>query len=154
MLSKLISNITGLPVDSCDAFISLFIAIPIGILYNKVFAHLAKNSTIPEVKQRMYRCLFICGVTLFLMWVYLDWFGIFNILLSIIVTYSLVKIFKPSLKLSIVVFVINIIHLLYCHIHRQFETVEKFDFTSPFMCLVIKLTLYTWSRYDGTKKED
>ena len=40
------------------------------------------------------------------------------------------------------------------HIHRQFEAVEKFDFTSPFMCLVIKLTLFAWSSYDGTKKEE
>jgi len=154
MLSKIIHKITGLPLDSCEAFISLFIALPIGIAYNKLFAYIANNTKIPEHQQKLYRCIFISSITLFLMWVYLDWFGITNILLSIIITYGLVYIFKPSLKLSIAVFIINITHLLFCHIHRQFEPVEKFDFTSPYMCLVIKLSLYAWGRYDGTKPED
>ncbi|ORX50422.1 MBOAT-domain-containing protein [Piromyces finnis] len=154
MLSEFVNKLTGLPVDACDAFVSLFIAIPIGAIYNKLFSYIEINTKIPKNQQRFYRCLYSIITTLYLMWMYLDWFGIANILLSIIITYGLIKIFKPSFKLSVVVFVINIIHLLFCHIHRQFETVEKFDFTSPFMCLVIKLTLYAWSRYDGTQKEE
>jgi len=154
MLSELVNKITGLPIESCDAFISLFVAIPIGIVYNKLFSYIANNTKIPESQQRLYRCLYIIIITIYLMFVYLSWFGIVNILISIVFTYGLIKIFKPSLKLSIVILVCSIIHLLYCHIHRQFETVEKFDFTSPFMCLVIKLGLYAWSCYDGTQKKD
>jgi len=154
MLSEIVNKITGIPIDACDAFVSLFVALPLGVIYNKLFSHIANNTNIPFSQQKLYRCLYCIITTLYLMWMYLDWFGITNILLSIVLAYALVKIFKPSVKLSVTIFVINIIHLLICHIHRQFEPVEKFDFTSPFMCLVIKLTLYAWSRYDGTKKEE
>ena len=117
MLSELVNEITGLPIESCDAFISLFVAIPIGIVYNKLFSYIANNTKIPESQQRLYRCLYIIIITIYLMFVYLSWFGIVNILISIVFTYGLIKIFKPSLKLSIVILVYSIIHLLYWYVY-------------------------------------
>jgi len=120
MLSELVCKITGLPIDSCDAFISLFAAIPIGIAYNKLFSYIANNTKIPESQQRLYRCIYIISITLYLMFIYLTWFGIINILISIVLTYGLIKIFKPSLKLSVLILVGNIIHLLFWYMLYMF----------------------------------
>jgi len=128
MLSEFVNKITGIPIDTCDAFVSLFIAIPLGVIYNKLFSYIANNTKIPFSQQKLYRCLYSIITTLYLMWMYLDWFGITNILFSIILAYSLVKVFKPSVKLSVVIFVINIIHLLIWYVTNRFYFSRFFFF--------------------------
>jgi len=132
MLSEFVNKITGIPIDTCDAFVSLFIAIPLGVIYNKLFSYIANNTKIPFSQQKLYRCLYSIITTLYLMWMYLDWFGITNILFSIILAYSLVKVFKPSVKLSVVIFVINIIHLLIWYVTNRFYFSRFFFFFHKF----------------------
>ncbi|QLG74367.1 hypothetical protein HG535_0G02510 [Zygotorulaspora mrakii] len=105
------------------------------------------------------KCGYILGVSLFLLFGVLDLYkGFQTLFISTIFTYVTSRFYRSSFMPHLnFMFVMG--HLAFSHLHAQFfneQNGDTIDITGAQMVLVMKLTSFAWSYYDGsyTKDED
>ncbi|CCE63740.1 hypothetical protein TPHA_0F02600 [Tetrapisispora phaffii CBS 4417] len=105
------------------------------------------------------KCLYILAVSLFYLFGLLNLYsGFRTLLISTMFTYTITKFYKSKF-MPYVNFAVVMGHLAVNHLYAQIYNVqesETIDITGSQMVLVMKLTSFAWSYYDGslTSKED
>ncbi|AAS54761.2 AGR271Cp [Eremothecium gossypii ATCC 10895] len=128
--------------------ICLFISFPFNALLKRL----------PDQRVRL-KCVYIVCVSAFYLFGILNLYdGFKTLLISTLFTYGITRFYR-SRFMPYVNFVFVMAHLAMNHIHMQMSTdydSSKVDITGAQMVLVMKLTAFAWSYYDGTyaKKED
>ncbi|KXS14466.1 MBOAT-domain-containing protein [Gonapodya prolifera JEL478] len=140
----------GLPVDNVLGLVALFAGYPLAWL----FSFLPTSWTTA-------RHLFSVVTSTALFVFFFDWRGYLHLLSAALYTYYLTKWYGRERWASVLVMVLTMTQLSYNHLQHQILLFTdnpgtehaNFDHTAPFMVLVIRLTSFAWSVYDGTRDE-
>ncbi|RHZ49968.1 hypothetical protein Glove_508g65 [Diversispora epigaea] len=137
---KISINTGGLALDHLKIVFTLILAYPLALIYkNLIFYQSLKH-------------LFSISFAIFVFFAIFDladaFYGmLFSSLLTYAIMYNVKGIWGPR-----IVFLCVLVQLSFSHISRQYEDAsDKFDSTGPLMVLVIKLTSFAFSVYDGQR---
>ena len=133
----------GLPFETVILGFCLLVAFPLAGLF----------SLIPEIQERTRHWFSILttaaiSVFLFSLWSYVQMLG------AALFVYAAITRFPSSHMMPVVVMVSVMLHLSYVQLCTQFwfkDDLQTYpDISAPVMVLVIKLSSFAWSVYDGT----
>lgn len=133
---------TGIDEVTLKLAICLFISFPFNAFLKRL----------PDEKVSL-KCWFIILISVFYLFGILNIFdGCLTLLISSLFTYGITKFYRSQF-MPYVNFIVVMGHLALNHIHGQFfrtYDATKIDITGAQMVLVMKLTAFGWSYYDGS----
>ncbi|KAI9295695.1 MBOAT-domain-containing protein [Neoconidiobolus thromboides FSU 785] len=138
-----ISTSLSLPIDQLKYIAAILLTYPVALFYAKFI------STSSTFGKNLYSIV----TTLFLfVCIHDQLIGLYHLLLSCVVTYTLLSTFKGELGAKLV-FLWAMIHMSYTHILRQYYDygLAKMDYSGPQMIWTIKLTMFAFNVYDGQR---
>ncbi|KAI9318306.1 MBOAT, membrane-bound O-acyltransferase family-domain-containing protein [Zopfochytrium polystomum] len=135
------------PVDVLKGAAILIAGYPFGILY------LLIPSSTPFIPARH---AFSIVASCLLFFAFFDVTGFFELLAMALIFYAATYFGRKNRRVPFYLFLYAIGHLSWKYLYTQVFVVSaaKFDHTVIMMMLVIKLTSFAWSVYDGTRSED
>ncbi|KAI8814739.1 MBOAT, membrane-bound O-acyltransferase family-domain-containing protein [Cladochytrium replicatum] len=146
-IADFLTKITGVPNYTLRAGISLFGALPLAFAFNAIADH-AQSNYIAARKRHIFSILstsilFLCLAS--------PWLYAYCVTTAVAVYYcSLIPGVKGHWAFPVTVFIATLGLLCTQHAYYQFDDTKRDD-SGPSMILTIKLTMYAWSVYDGSK---
>ena len=147
MLAMLLSQTLGIPFEMCSIALCLFSSFPLAIMYARV----------PKSQGEVYKHLFSIASTTVMFMLAFSLNNLFDMFLATSYTWLITRFFPRSRWAPIVCFAVLMGHMSYIHLAVQIwyrDDPSVYDASSTMMVLVMKLSSFAWSYYDGQQPKD
>jgi lysophospholipid acyltransferase len=160
-----LSSVTGTDVDQLLALSVILGTYPAALVWNKMFNNGSWTSVVPTHGEDWKKHVFSIVLSGALLVNFFSTSSLYHVLFAVGITYAITHLFyyttvvpeKYKVYGPWLVLVVIMTQLSRLHLSEQFASSLEggrsvFSLTAPMMVLVIKLSSYSWSVYDGYRK--